>query len=171
MWVQVKAHGIPHRQLGKLIVCQSEDQREKIEALHAQAVQNGVSDCRLLTAQQCSDLEPAVRATAGMHSPSTGIVDSHALMDCLLGELQQVQSPGNGLSCTCVVCMLAAMWGLAGLGPVKPHQSLSRPCSCRLMANWHATWSFNGARSWIVVCGSKRETRWQMRVLAYIPSG
>ena len=90
---QVKQHGIPHRQLGKLIVCQTEDQRAKIESLYAQAAENGVSDCRLLTARECAEVEPAVRAHAGMYSPSTGIVDSHSLMESLAGELQQVQLP------------------------------------------------------------------------------
>eukprot|EP00892_Ulva_mutabilis_P007376 jgi/Ulvmu1/500/UM001_0508.1 len=82
-------HAIPHRRLGKLIVCHTRDQQDKIERLHAQAMQNGVTDCKLLTAEQCSDAQPGVRALAGMFSPSTGIIDSHAFMECLLGEVQQ----------------------------------------------------------------------------------
>jgi len=48
-----------------------------------------VSDLERLTAQAVHELEPAVRAAAGLWSPSTGIIDSHGLMLALRGDLEQ----------------------------------------------------------------------------------
>lgn len=93
--MQALKNGIPHRQLGKLIVCQTDDQREKLEKLHVQARKNAVDDCVMLTSRECSAKAPGVRALAGMYSPSSGIVDSDAFMKCLMGEVQQVQSPAR----------------------------------------------------------------------------
>ena len=40
------------------------------------------------TAKQAQALEPALECVAALHSPSTGIIDSHALMLSLLGDLE-----------------------------------------------------------------------------------
>jgi L-2-hydroxyglutarate oxidase LhgO len=81
--------GIPYRRCGKVIVAVSPEQRGKLEALRRSAAANGVTDLDWLTAQDIRRLEPAVRAAAGLWSPSTGIVDSHALMLALRGDLEQ----------------------------------------------------------------------------------
>jgi len=52
------------------------------------AEQNGVTDLERLDANAVHALEPEVRGVAGLWSPSTGIVDSHALMLALLGDLE-----------------------------------------------------------------------------------
>jgi L-2-hydroxyglutarate oxidase LhgO len=84
------AHGIGHSRVGKLVVCSSANQMDALQNLAAQARSNGVDDCKLLSAEECKRLEPSVVAVAGLHSPSTGIIDSHALMAVLEGEIQQV---------------------------------------------------------------------------------
>ncbi|KAL4859424.1 L-2-hydroxyglutarate dehydrogenase [Chlorella vulgaris] len=73
-------HGVPHSRLGKLVVATSDSQLGALHALAAQGAANGVSDLRLLTADEVAGLEPAVCCVAGLLSPSTGIVDSHSLM-------------------------------------------------------------------------------------------
>ena len=77
--------GVPHRRIGKLIVAMGEDERPELERLLALGARNGV-ELELLDAAACRALEPAVPAVAGLHSPSTGIVSAHALMDALLRE-------------------------------------------------------------------------------------
>jgi L-2-hydroxyglutarate oxidase LhgO len=47
-----------------------------------------VHDLRLLTAEEAKAMEPALSCVAALHSPSTGIVDSHALMLAYLGEAE-----------------------------------------------------------------------------------
>jgi L-2-hydroxyglutarate oxidase LhgO len=80
--------GIAHRRCGKVIVAAHEAQRAKLEALRRTAESNGVGDLTWLDAREIAALEPEVRAVAGLWSPSTGIVDSHALMLALLGDLE-----------------------------------------------------------------------------------
>jgi hypothetical protein len=64
-----------------------------LQALQAQARANGVHDCEMVTAKECERLEPAVRAAAGgLLSAGTGIIDSHALMEVLQGEAEEVCS-------------------------------------------------------------------------------
>jgi L-2-hydroxyglutarate oxidase LhgO len=72
--------GIAHRRLGKLIVANGPDQIAYLDYLRAQAEANGVSELEELDAQQINQLEPNIRAERALFSPSTGIVDTHALM-------------------------------------------------------------------------------------------
>lgn len=79
---------VPHRRCGKLIVAADAEQAPALEKLDAAARRNGVGSLRMLDAAAVRALEPAVRAVAGLHSPETGIVDSHALMTALLGDAE-----------------------------------------------------------------------------------
>jgi L-2-hydroxyglutarate oxidase LhgO len=78
--------GIGHARCGKLVVASEPGQLAALHALAARAAANGVADLRLLDAAACAGLEPALRAVAALHSPSTGIVDSHGLLAALDGE-------------------------------------------------------------------------------------
>jgi L-2-hydroxyglutarate oxidase LhgO len=80
--------GIAHRRCGKLIVAASDAQLAYLHTLREQAVRNGVDDTRLLDAGESVRMEPALRCAAALYSPSTGIVDSHALMLALLGDAE-----------------------------------------------------------------------------------
>jgi L-2-hydroxyglutarate oxidase LhgO len=79
---------IPHRRCSKLIVAGSEDQHARLAQLQAQALSNGVADLEWIDRQDLAKLEPAVRGSAALWSPSTGIVDSHAFMLALRGDLE-----------------------------------------------------------------------------------
>lgn len=80
--------GIGHRRCGKLIVATAPAQQDRLAALVEQAKANGVDDLRWLTAEQARALEPQLHCHAAILSPSTGIVDSHALMLSLQGDLE-----------------------------------------------------------------------------------
>jgi len=75
-----RTHDVPHRRIGKLIVATTEEQIPGLEQIHAQAANNGVTDLEWLDAEDIRELEPNVVARRGLLSPSTGIVDSHALL-------------------------------------------------------------------------------------------
>jgi L-2-hydroxyglutarate oxidase LhgO len=79
--------GVPHAKLGKLVVASAEAQRPALAALAATAARNGVPTLPL-DADGVGALEPELRAVAGLLSPETGIVDSHALMLALQGEAE-----------------------------------------------------------------------------------
>ncbi|HLL20415.1 MAG TPA: FAD-dependent oxidoreductase, partial [Rubrivivax sp.] len=78
------SHGVPHRRCGKLVVATAADQHAALQALAARAAANGVP-VDMLQASQAQRLEPQLACTAALWSPSTGIVDSHALMLALQG--------------------------------------------------------------------------------------
>ena len=102
---------IAHRRCGKLIVATTEAQRETLPDILRKASANGVHDLRVLDAAEVRTLEPALHGLAAVHSPSTGIVDSHGLMLSLLGDLEQA---GGMLVChSPVVQMRVQADGLA----------------------------------------------------------
>ena len=80
--------GIAHRRCGKLIVATSDEQIAQLAGIIAKAAANGVDDLVLLSRAQAQAMEPALSCVAAVHSPSTGIVDSHALMLALQGDLE-----------------------------------------------------------------------------------
>jgi L-2-hydroxyglutarate oxidase LhgO len=86
------ARGVPHRRCGKLIVAANADEEARLEGLRAQALANGVDDLEPLTPARASALEPALACSAALLSPSTGIVDAHALMLALLGDAEALRA-------------------------------------------------------------------------------
>lgn len=96
--------GVPHRRCGKLIVATDESQVDELHAIRQRAAANGVDDLQWLTREQAQALEPALQCQAALLSPSTGIVDSHALMLALLGDLENaggllaLQSPARSMA-------------------------------------------------------------------------
>ena len=82
------ARGVPAQRLGKLIVATNEKQASALEALYRRGLANGVDDLAPLTREEARRLEPEVECVAALLSPSTGIVDSHALMLALQGDAE-----------------------------------------------------------------------------------
>lgn len=92
LYAYCQSRQIPHRKTGKLIVATSSTQLEKLRGILQQGLRNGVPGLRWLEADDARSLEPALRAQAAVLSPETGIVDSHAFMNSLLGEVQAAGS-------------------------------------------------------------------------------
>jgi len=88
LYAYCRQHGVGHDRLGKLIVATSEVQRDTLGAIARQAAANGVENLRVLERAEIRRLEPALHAVAALHSPSTGIVDSHGLMLAFQGDAE-----------------------------------------------------------------------------------
>ena len=82
------SHGVPAKRCGKLVVATSELEIPKIEGIFAQGRQNGVEGLALIDASAAKVLEPNVSCLAALLSEETGIVDSHAFMLALQGDLE-----------------------------------------------------------------------------------
>jgi L-2-hydroxyglutarate oxidase LhgO len=82
------SHGVPHRRSGKLIVATDEKQLDELKGIQAKAHANGVSDVVWMSRAQALALEPELHCVAALYSPSTGIIDSHALMLAYLGDAE-----------------------------------------------------------------------------------
>jgi L-2-hydroxyglutarate oxidase LhgO len=83
LYTYCTARHVEHRRCGKLIVATSADQEGALRDLKAKATANGVGDLQWLEAEAVRSMEPELNCTAALHSPSTGIVDSHGLMRAL----------------------------------------------------------------------------------------
>ena len=82
------SHGVPHRRSGKLIVASADEQLGELKAIQQKAHANGVTDVVWMTRAQVLALEPELNCVAGLYSPSTGIIDSHALMLAYQGDAE-----------------------------------------------------------------------------------
>ena len=82
------SHGVPHRKCGKLVVATNESEHDRLAGVHKQAVLNGVEGVEIIDAAVAKRLEPELACVAAMHSPETGIIDSHAFMLALRGDLE-----------------------------------------------------------------------------------
>ena len=81
-------HNVPHQRIGKIIVATAEAQLDTLREYQARAHANGVGELPWLTRTELRALEPQVEALAGVYSESTGIIDSHAFMLSLVGDLE-----------------------------------------------------------------------------------
>ena len=88
LYAYAAERGIPHRRCGKLIVATSPSQVDDLAGIVAKGHANGVEDLVMLTRDEARLLEPDLACLAAVHSPSTGIVDSHAYMLSLQGDLE-----------------------------------------------------------------------------------
>lgn len=71
-----EAAHVSYRETGKLIVAVTPAEEPELERLLALGRENDVEDLRLVAADELAKLEPHVRATAGLLSPRTGILDA-----------------------------------------------------------------------------------------------
>ena len=83
------SHGVPHKRTGKLIVATSDAQIPELRSIQQKAHGNGVTDVVWMTRAQALALEPELHCVAALYSPSTGIIDSHALMLAYLGDAEE----------------------------------------------------------------------------------
>jgi L-2-hydroxyglutarate oxidase LhgO len=88
LYAYCESHGVPYRRCGKLIVAADDAERERLNGIAERALANGVEDMRVLSAAEAIALEPNLSAAGALLSPSTGIIDSHALMLSYLGEAE-----------------------------------------------------------------------------------
>lgn len=89
LYAYLRSHGIDHRRCEKLVVAH-DDESEGLEAIIHRARANDVEELTLLTGEEARHLEPALSPdiAAAIHSPVSGIFDSHAYFLALQGELE-----------------------------------------------------------------------------------
>ena len=81
--------GISAEKKGKLIVASDDEDTAQLHRLHRNACLNGVNDTTMISADDAQALQPGLQCVAALYSPSTGIVDSHALMVSLTGDIER----------------------------------------------------------------------------------
>jgi len=88
LYAYCQERNIGFKRCGKLIVATNEKQKQALQRIRERAQTNGVLDLQLLDKNHAQSLEPALNCVATLLSPSTGIVDSHALMTSLLADAE-----------------------------------------------------------------------------------
>lgn len=81
-------HGIPHKRITKLITATNPDELSALEKLYAHGLGNGVP-LEMMTEGQVHALEPHIASVGGIFSPTTGIINAHALMDYFFHTTKQ----------------------------------------------------------------------------------
>ena len=104
LYTYCQDRNIAFKQCGKLIVANSPQQCAQLASIRDRANDNGVNDLELLSADNACALEPELVCSGALLSPSTGIIDSHALMVSLLGD---AENHGAALVCHSPVHALA----------------------------------------------------------------
>jgi L-2-hydroxyglutarate oxidase LhgO len=88
LYAYCQEHGVPHARLGKLIVATAEEEIPGVEQIATAARANGVDNLEWLSASEAQRLEPELACVTALLSPSTGIIDSHALMLAYRGDAE-----------------------------------------------------------------------------------
>jgi L-2-hydroxyglutarate oxidase LhgO len=88
LYAYCSQHGVPHRKCGKLIVATNAAELAKIESIAAQGRANDVDGLELIEASEARALEPALSCVGALRSAETGIIDGHAYMLALRGDLE-----------------------------------------------------------------------------------
>jgi L-2-hydroxyglutarate oxidase LhgO len=152
LYAYAHERGVPVRNVGKLVVATSSAETPELDAIAAKAKINGVEDLEMLDAAEIRAREPEIAGTKGLFSPSTGIIDSHALMQALEADVLnhggtivletevrnialsehglfeiEISSGGETARITARNLFVAAGLGMARLGPSLPHAATYTP--------------------------------------------
>ena len=84
-------NGVGHKKIGKLIVAINDNEIKDLEDLFKCGLDNGVDDLKLVDKDEIKKMEPHVKASAAIYSPSTGIIDSHGFMKTLASQFEMNQ--------------------------------------------------------------------------------
>ncbi|HTS40818.1 MAG TPA: NAD(P)/FAD-dependent oxidoreductase [Xanthobacteraceae bacterium] len=88
LYAYCASHGIAHRKCGKLIVATNAAEAAKVDAIHAQGRANGVEGLEMLGGNAARALEPEVSCIGALHSRESGIIDGHAFMLAMRGDIE-----------------------------------------------------------------------------------
>lgn len=137
-------HGVPHRQCGKLIVATDKTEVAAIEGLQARGAANGVEGLRLVGAAAAREIEPAVACRAALVSDHTGILDGHALMLALQGDLE---AQGGAVALRTTIGRVERRGGrwVAHLGgPEAAEHAVDAVVNCAALGAWELARATDG---------------------------
>lgn len=107
LYAYCRQRGVPHARIGKLIFAAAAREAGELSRIEELARAAGVDDLQRLSKAEVAALEPSLPCAEAIHSPSTGIVDSHALMQAYLGD---AESAGARLVLKTQVTRLERRW-------------------------------------------------------------
>lgn len=88
LYAYCTARGIAHRRIGKLMIATSKTEDAQLDALMKFADAAGVADVARVGKADLGRYERNLQCVSAIYSPSTGVVDTHALMLSFLGDTE-----------------------------------------------------------------------------------
>ncbi|MGD0018063.1 MAG: L-2-hydroxyglutarate oxidase [Candidatus Limnocylindrales bacterium] len=102
-------HSIPLERCGKLVLAVDRTEAPALEALAKRATANGVPDLEMVGPERIAEIEPHAAGVAGLHSPTTAIVDFGVVGRAYAGE---VRARGGDIMLACrVEAIERHVWG------------------------------------------------------------
>lgn len=86
-----KESKVPIKNCGKLIIANNKQELSVLKDLKINGEKNGLSHLKIIDKTECKQLEPQIKAKYALYIPSTGIIDSHKLMQKL-----EIEAEHNG---------------------------------------------------------------------------
>jgi L-2-hydroxyglutarate oxidase LhgO len=80
--------GVATKRIGKFVIATTDSEIDALQSFLAYAERNGVHDLAFMDRESARQREPNLDCRGAIFSPSSGIVDSHALMHALLGDAE-----------------------------------------------------------------------------------
>jgi len=80
---------LPFDECGKVVVARDELELDRLKAILARAVANGVPEVRMIDGRQLAEIEPHALGVAALYSPTTAITDYTAVTHALAGEFRE----------------------------------------------------------------------------------
>jgi L-2-hydroxyglutarate oxidase LhgO len=88
LYAFLEAHQVAFDRCGKLVVATAPEEIARLEAIQEQARINNVEGLAWLSRAEALALEPELKCEAALISPQSGVMDSHAYMLALSGEIE-----------------------------------------------------------------------------------
>lgn len=82
-------HGVAYDEIGKVLVALDAQDESRLGAIQERALANGVPGVRRLSDAELHEIEPHVSGVAGLHSPTTAIVDYPGVTRALARQVEQ----------------------------------------------------------------------------------
>ncbi len=88
LYKYAEENDIPFKNCGKLVVANNKEELSILEEIKNNGEKNGVSNLQIINESECKKLEPQIIAEYALKVPSTGIIDTHKLMQKLESEAE-----------------------------------------------------------------------------------
>ena len=83
MYKFCRKYEIDHKNCGKMIITNTNSDHKRLEKLLENGKNNGVKGMRIISGNEAQQKEPLIDCDRALYVPSTGIVDSHGVMNRL----------------------------------------------------------------------------------------
>jgi L-2-hydroxyglutarate oxidase LhgO len=113
-------NGIGYKRTGKLIVAADKSRMSPLEGLYRRGLEKELEGAEMLTGERVSAMEPAVNALAGLYLASTGIIDTHRLMEYYISVLKD---NGGDVIYDCDIRGIGKRSGKYRISAVSPGES------------------------------------------------